>query len=282
MGPGTRVHLYNNAVLWVYKDGTLKVEGVKGSEVTFQGMRLEPDFRDIPGQWGKIWLSSGSKNNSINFAIIKNGGIGLQVDTVVTPGIPTVKLNNTIIKNMTAAALYGLGAHIWSSNCVFANSGQYVAALSIGGKYRFEHCTFANYWSGERTTPLLNMSNYYISGNFIIPRPLDSCYFKNCILDGSLSEEIGLDSLTGIPGSPYVFRYEFDHCLLKTGRNVSSFPYTSTIKNLIPNFKNTAEANYRLKIGSPCIDAGDATSVPFDLDEYNRTGIPDQGAYEFH
>jgi hypothetical protein len=280
MGPGTRVHLYNNAVLWVYKDGTLKVEGVKGSEVTFQGMRLEPDFRDIPGQWGKIWLSSGSKNNSINFAIIKNGGIGLQVDTVVTPGIPTVKLNNTIIKNMTAAALYGLGAHIWSSNCVFANSGQYVAALNIGGKYRFEHCTFANYWSGERTTPLLNVSNYYISGNFIIPRPLDSCYFKNCILDGSLSEEIGLDSITGLGG--YYFRYEFDHCLLKTGRNTSAFPYTSTFKNQIPNFKNTAEGNYRLKIGSPCIDAGDATSVPFDLDEYNRSGIPDLGAYEFH
>ena len=37
----TRVYFHKNAVLWVYRDGTLKVEGELGNPVTFQGDRLE-------------------------------------------------------------------------------------------------------------------------------------------------------------------------------------------------------------------------------------------------
>lgn len=284
---GTRVHLYKNAVLWIYKSGTLIVNGSKGSEVTFQGTRLEPAFKDIPGQWGKIWLSAGSKNNVINYAIIKNGGIGLQVDTVVTPGTPTLKLSNTIIKNMTAAALYGVGAHIWSNNCVFGNCGQYVAALTIGGKYRFEHCTFGNFWNGSeaRTTPLLVMNNYYISGNFVILRPLDSCYFKNCILYGDLDDEIGIDSTALAPYPPSYFNYQFDHCLLKTTKAITGAAaphYISCDKNLNPGFRNVTTGDYQLESNSDAIDKGDVTTVVEDLNgHFRNTGPPDLGAYEY-
>lgn len=285
MLPGTKVHLYNNAVLMVFKDGSMNVQGVKGSEVTFQGMRLEADFRELPGQWGKIWFYPGSKNNTVDYAIIKNGGIGIHADTVVTPGVPTVKITNTVIRNMTAAAVYARGAFIESNNCVFANCGQYVAALMLGGYYSFEHCTFANYWSSsDRTTPLLFMNNYYISGNFIIERPLANCSFKSCILDGSLTDEIGIDSLAGLPAGSYSFRYKFDHCLLKTSRSTtgSSAPfYINCLKNVSPLFVNTAVSNYRLKPASPCQGAGTATSVSFDLDGNLRaSGTPDLGAYE--
>ena len=110
---GTKIYMHNNAVLWVYRDGTLEINGsVGGGEVTFQGDRLELEYSETPGQWGKIWFSSLSKNNIVNGAIIKNGGIGIQVDTVASLTIPTLRLSNTIIKNMSAAALYGQGAHI--------------------------------------------------------------------------------------------------------------------------------------------------------------------------
>jgi hypothetical protein len=282
MLPGTRVHLYNNAVLWIYKDATLNVQGMKGSEVTFQGMRLEADYRDEPGQWGFIWLSAGSKNNNVNYAIIKNGGIGLRVDTVVTPGTPTLKLSNTIIKNMTAAAVYGLGAHIRSINCVFANCGQYVAALTIGGNYSFEHCTFANFWSGteSRTTPLLLMNNYYQSTVGGILRPLDSCYFKNCILYGDLSDEIGIDSAELYP--PSYFSYEFDHCLLKTTKTLNPTHYISCSKNLNPGFTSPSVGDYHLESTAVnSIDKGDVTTIFQDLDGTFRSfGPPDLGAYE--
>lgn len=283
MQQGTRVHLYKNAVLAVYKDGTLIINGIKNNEVVIQGSRLEPDYKDLAGQWGKIHLMAGSKNNIINYAIIKNGAIGLQVDTVVTPGTPTVKLSNTIIKNMQAAALYGQGAHIWSNNCVFANCGQYVAALTLGGKYKFEQCTFANFWTEDnRTTPILALNNYYTSGSTLFVRPMDSCYFGNCILFGTISDEIAIDSTTAV-GSGFYMKYKFNSCILKTALNTTnpSF-YTSILKNFNPLFKDTGANDYRINTSSPAIDAGDTSiNIPFDLNGNLRSGIPDLGAYEY-
>lgn len=294
MMPGTKVHLHVGAVLWIYIDGTLEILGAHGNEVVIQGDRLEPAYKEFPGQWGKIWMMKGSKDNIINWAVIKNGSIGIQVDSVHTAGNPTLKLSNTIVRNMQAAALYGQGAHIWAANCVFANCGQFVAALSIGGKYKFEHCTFANYWnlspgssSTQRTTPLLYMNNYYADINSTLQmRSLDSAYFGNCILYGDLPEEIGMDTTTLAPG---VFYYKFDNCLLRTNRSVGNgYHYFDVDKNTDPGFKNTGENNYRMNsVSSYPVDKGTtAIFIGTDLDNRPRpnpdTSLPDLGAYEFY
>lgn len=285
---GARVYLNNNAVLWIYDGGTLIVSGSKGNEVTFQGARLEPEYKEIAGQWGKIWLSSGSKNNVIDWAIIKNGSIGVQADTLGASVNPTLYITNTIIKNMAAAAIYGQGSYIRSFNCVFANCGQYVAALTIGGTYKFEHCTFANFWSNDqRTTPLLALSNYYVDINGTTQiRDLDSAYFGNCIMYGNLEEEIGLDSST-FGGN---FNYKFDHCLVKTALNTADGLHYNTVspyQNLDPQFVDVSVNNYQLKATSPAIDAGDTgIFIGTDLNASNRpnssTSLPDLGAYEYY
>lgn len=71
--------LYNNACLYVYKEGTLVVNGTIGNRPSFQGYRLEPAYKDAPAQWRGIWLSALSKNNSIDWAIIKNANIGVRI-----------------------------------------------------------------------------------------------------------------------------------------------------------------------------------------------------------
>lgn len=285
MLPGTKCYFYNNAVLMAFEDATLNVQGTHGNEVTFQGYRLEPDYKEIPGQWGKIWLWPGSKNNVIDWAIIKNGGIGIQSDTVVTPGTPNLKISNTIIKNMTAAALYGQGTHIWASNCVFANCGQYVAALAIGGKYKFEHCTLANFWDrGEaRTTPVLAINNYYGSGASIFVRPIDSCNFINCIIYGNIDDEVAFDSITGA-GSGY-FNYKFEHCIVKSTFNMNDdgLHYDSVFRNMNPDFQDQATDvnNFQLGTGSNSIDKGRSTLIATDLNFHSRDmAQPDLGAYE--
>ncbi|MES2593228.1 MAG: right-handed parallel beta-helix repeat-containing protein [Bacteroidota bacterium] len=285
---GVRVHLNNKAVLWVYKGGTLIVNGIHGNEVTFQGARLEADYKNVPGQWGKIWLSSESKNNVIDWAIIKNGSIGVQADTLGDPVNPTLLISNTIVKNMSAAAIYGQGTHIRGYNCVFANCGQYIAALTIGGKYKFEHCTFANYWTeGSRSTPLLAMSNYYVDVNSTIQiRDLDSAYFGNCILYGDMEEEIGLDSST-FGG---IFNYKFDHCFIKTAMNTTDGAHYNTVspyQNVDPQFVDVSSNNYQLKATSPAIDQAGPSSIVYDLNNQFRpnastTSIPDIGAYEYY
>ena len=283
---GTRLYFHNDAVLWVYDKGTLIVKGDYKNEVTFQGDRLESYYKDIPGQWGKIWFSRGSLNNRIDWAIIKNATIGIQADTVETPVAPTVQITNTIIRNMKGMAILGQGARIWGSNCVFANCGKFVAALTIGGSYKFEQCTFANYWSGSsaRTTPLLALNNYYIStSNQYVIRSLDSAYFGNCILSGDLEEEIGMDSST-YGGK---FSYKFENCILKTTRSVSNTVYYKNIyNNVSPEFKNTYDNDYHLNGTSPAIDKGYITPLNKDLENKDRPNpagtLPDLGAYEYY
>ena len=69
----SREHIANHkakAVVVISKNATLIINGEINNKVTIEGDRLEPQFREIPGQWGAIWLRAGSKNNSIKNTII--------------------------------------------------------------------------------------------------------------------------------------------------------------------------------------------------------------------
>ena len=284
---GTKIYMHPGSVLWVFKDGTLKVNGNITQPVVFQGDRLEPQYSDEPGQWGYIWLSAGSKNNVIDWAVIKNGTVGILSDTVGVSANPTLSISNTVIKNMSVAALYGRGTFMKGWNCVFGNCGQYVAALTIGGKYDFYHCTFANYWSkGTRQFPVLLLNNYYKDADEnIISRNLDSAFFYNCIVYGSLdSSEIKLDD------SPAAaFHYKFHNSLLKTTLSTAGAEYENVIVNVNPYFNDAGNNDYTIRspLALPAlIDKGDPAIgilFPDDLSGLPRlvNGAPDIGAYEF-
>ena len=299
MQPGTQVYLHKYAVLWVYKDGSLQVHGTYGNEVTFEGDRLEPDYKEIPGQWGKIWLMKGSINNSFDWAKIKNGSIGIQAEEPDATGtLPFLSLKHTIIKNMTAAALYTQKAHVECSHCVFANCGQYVAALTRGGIYNFQQCTFANYWNsnpnnatggnagGSRTSPLFVLNNHYIDNtNTEIVYQMDSiAYFGNCIIYGELDDEMALDSAEGVPG--YNLKYYFDHCMVKSASLSTTLAghYNTVYRNIDPSFVDISINNYNLSSNSQAINHGAFLgSIDYDLNNYfSSDGLLDIGAYEYH
>jgi len=276
---GTKVHLYKNAVIWVYNGGSIKVNGNKDNPVYFQGTRLEEYYKNIPGQWNKIWLSAGSKDNIIEYAVIKNGNIGIQCDTLGSLTSPTLKLNNTIIKNMSSAALWGQGSHIWAVNSVFANCGLYNIVLSIGGNYSFKHCTAGNYWNySTRTTPCLLLNNYYedYNGNMQV-RSLDSAYFGNCIIYGNINDELGLDRFS----ESSIFNYKFDHCIIKTNLNISNTNYFTSVINSDPLFIDNSTVNYNILANSPAVNAGKHLNILNDILGNNRDAMPDIGAYEY-
>ena len=151
---GCKIHFYNSSGLWVYKGGTLKVNGSKLHPVVFQGARREAGFADEPGQWDRIWLNNGSVSD-INYAIIKNGFIGLQCDVFPEPAAADhLFLLNTIIKNMSGIGILSYDFTIKGWNNVVANCGSYCCALTAGGDYEFTHCSIANYWRlQQRSTP---------------------------------------------------------------------------------------------------------------------------------
>lgn len=287
---GAKIYMHPGSVLWVYRGGTLKINGDITQPVIFQGDRLEPEYQEGAGQWGYIWLSPLSKNNSVNWAIIKNGTIGIVADTMAALSTPTLDIKNSIIKNMSVAALYGRGASIVGSNCVFANCGQYVAALTLGGMYNFYHCTFVNYWNNStRQFPVLLLNNYYKDVNDNVQsRPLDSAYFYNCIIYGDIpsGDEIKLDQSTN---TSFPFSYKFHNSLLKTTFNTSASAYENIIANAEPYFYDVATNDYRIKnpLAFPAvIDKGDPAIgflFPDDLRGKPRmvNGNPDIGAYEY-
>lgn len=293
---GAQVHFHEYSGLAVLKDASLKVLGQKDNRVTMQGDRLEYAYSEVPGQWGHpviggIWLTATSVDNVINYAIIKNGNIGIQADSVGNLN-PVLRLTNSIITNMSGVALLGQGSDIVSTNCLFANCGQYVAALVIGGRnYQFIHCTFANFWPyGNRQNPLLLLNNYYEDANQTVHvRDLDNAYFGNCIIYGSSSEEMGIDGKSGA-----AFNYTFDHCLIKTElgatgshfQNITKNPPVDTLDGIPhgPVFNDSGADDYHLYSQSAAIDLGSIAimdTLTSDLDGATRVAPPDLGAYEF-
>ncbi|MCP2936719.1 hypothetical protein NK983_28940, partial [Salmonella enterica subsp. enterica serovar Typhimurium] len=74
---GTKIYLHADAPFIV--DGTLKINGEKfdSTRVVFQGDRLDEPYRNFPGAWPGIYFRGESKDNELNYAIIKNAYRGL-------------------------------------------------------------------------------------------------------------------------------------------------------------------------------------------------------------
>ncbi len=297
---GANVHLHPGSGIIVCNSATLLVNGTMQENVTIQGDRLGVDYQDVPGQWDRIWLSNlnlnsnilspGTKNSSIKYAVIKNGTIGLLIDTAFNADTSTVTLNleNTIIKNMSSHAIALRGSRVKAYNSVFANCGAQTTNILYGGNYKFYHCTFANFWNNDqRQDPAVTLNNYFD----VNVRSLYA-YFGNSIVYGNNDNEFGIDTFpTG-----NMFAFQFDHSLLKVE---SSFPtsdplrYTSILKAYNglnnPLFTDIDNNIYELdSASSPAINAGDInitnTNAILQNDILGNTRLsapaPDMGAYE--
>ncbi|MCX6236447.1 MAG: hypothetical protein NTY07_02630 [Bacteroidia bacterium] len=284
---GTTVYFHKNAGLKV--KGTLKISGTFEEPVVFKGDRLEPAFNDIPDQWNGIILYSGSHNNRINYAIIKNANIGLQVGTIEHSGYASVELSNTRIENMSWSGIWAMKSKILAYNCVISNVRYYNTALLLGGDYQFYHTTFANYYnklsSGMRTTETLIVSNYLvdIKSGVRYVGDLKEATFGNCIITGNRVNEL-LISMDKQGGSNYLF----DRSLIQisdTFKLAESSRFVDIIRNVNPRFKNPYKGNFELDTLSIVKDYGKTTYgklYPLDLKYDSRISDegPDLGAFE--
>ena len=288
---GAKLYFHNNAYLVV--QGTLSVEGDYANPVVFEGDRLEMFYRDKAGQWGGVWLMAGSRNSQIKWAQIRNAINGLIVDTCYTPALPTLKISNSVVENMSSIGLYARGSKIEADNCLFSNAGQVSVALTMGGDYKFYQCTIANYWGQYiyRKGPALLLNNYYLyEKNGVIQvaaRDLVGASFSNCIIYGSRDQEVEVDnSYKGQPVAASMVYY-FDHCALKVSSDFSLTDPTK-YKNVIkdnPKFKDPWKLNFQLDTLSPAKDKGlfnIATLYPIDLKNFSHLmdAGPDLGAFE--
>ena len=284
---GTTVYFHKNSGLKV--KGTLKVMGTFEEPVEFRGDRLEPAYSDLPDQWNGILLYSGSHNNKINYAKIKNANIGLQVGTIEHVGYASVELSNTRIENMSWSGIWAMKSKILAYNCVISNVRYYNTALLLGGDYQFYHTTFANYYnklsSGMRTTETLVVSNYLVDNKSGLRYVGDmkEAIFGNCIITGNRVNEL-LVSMDKQGGSNYLF----DRCLIQvsdTFKIAEKSRFVDVIRNVNPRFKSPYKGNFELDTLSIAKDFGKsiyAKPYPIDIKEDSRISDegPDLGAFE--
>lgn len=291
--PGARVHFHANSGILVANTGSIKSIGLPSNdpelmenEIIFEGDRLEPGFADIPGQWGTIWLTAGSTNNEFEYTTIKNNVVGILMDS--NDGDRTLTLKNVQIYNTANVGLLARSGNVYGENMVINNAGQSALACSIGGTYTFNHCTFANYWTGSfRSFPTVQLDNVLDENNGVDM----FARFNNCIIYGSEQRELGLFN---IPGADFDFRFtnslirfedpngdfEDDPNYLFSDTNL----YENILRNVDPVFQNKNLNNFNIEMGtSGAENLGITPTTPpvaIDLNGITRANPSDAGAYE--
>ena len=282
---GTHVYCHQGGGIFSWSDGQLIIEGTAEEPVVIQGDRLEPYYKDTPGQWEQILMMDGraGADHRISHAIIRNGIIGLNCQSSLKVTECALRIDNTIIENQSGYGLLSILYPVEAKNFVIANCGKF-NLWTFGGDYRFVHGTIANYWNGNdhKNNVALRMSNYAIDGSteeaFYYPFHLEA---DNCIIYGAQDDELVTQFGPGADST-----YLFDHCLIKTRDFANaSAGFNHCLFNLDPYFANYMSNDLHIdSIASPVIGMGNplfGNEVPYDLDGKPRTGRTDIGAYQF-
>jgi hypothetical protein len=279
INPGVKIYSHINSTIFV--DGTINIAGTIDNPVVLQGSRLDDDYKEVSGQWNGIHLLSKSINNKVTGAVIKNGFIGIRVDSLSNNANPKLELKETIIQDMAAVGLLSYSSFIKAQNNLISDCGQFSFLGDLGGKYEFYFNTFVAIGTGARQNATFTLANTpYVDENGIrtvFPLSYD---LKNNIIWGSNDDEINIVSAEeGITESASII-----HCNIKSNvfRNSLIIESLQNQVNLDPFFVDASKKNYKLKGGSICAGKGIFISgIKSDLSgKAIRKNPPTIGAYE--
>lgn len=313
---GCRVYIHGDSRIFVL--GTLKVLGTKKDSVVFQSDRLDRKYygyEGYPGEWGGFYFNITSRDNEINYAIIKNCGISttlgegsftpaaiqLNRDTV-NDGNYQLQMRNTVIENSIGYGILAFSSTLYAENCLINTCGAQCFAAFEGGGYDFNNCTFVNYGIslGENKSkvshidnPVMALLNYFdISNTESRVGPL-YCILNNCVIYGSLETEFIAQS-RGNNTAADTFSVQLYNCLIKNKDGMPAGVIANNCKvNEDPKFKDYWSWEYAPGDDSPLRDAGNNTQVPpapaaakfnpvtVDINDKPRDAKIDIGCYEY-
>src|SRR5688572_2079631 len=277
---GCRIYIHGTAPIII--DGILQANGLKDTvdRVWFQGDRLDLPYKDYPASWPGIYFSATSKDNLLNYVMIKNAFQSIAVEEPSPNMNPKLTLTQCVIDNSYDVGIIAFNSSVTAINCLISNCGKNILLIK-GGQYRFTHCTVATYSNVFIThkDPVLTVLNYDAAN---ATAALDAV-FRNCIFwgeNGLVENEVVVDKKGTTP-----FTVNFDHNLWKVETAPLNINSTQIINNQPPQFDSIDVGNryydFRLKTTSPAKDKGVGTTITTDLDGKLRpVGLPDLGAFE--
>ena len=229
---------------------------------------------------------------NLNNAVLKNCGgstpyynYSIQPAAVEVDSGGKLLMTNTIIKNSIGHGIFSFQGNVTATNCLVEDCGGEALAVVLGGKDSFNSCTFANYSTSSIShlnNPTVGIVNWLqISQTEYIYSNLNAV-LRNCIVWGSLDSELVCDT-SGSPAGTQAY-LQFDHCLLKKGKQTETFVQMNACFNQDPLFKDPTKDNFHIPATSPAVGKGVTAYEPiYDLDWNARlysTGGYDVGCYQ--
>ncbi|HLP50514.1 MAG TPA: hypothetical protein VK154_06485 [Chitinophagales bacterium] len=273
--PGTKVFFAGSSALFV--EGTLNAVANNWSDsIVFQGARLEQFYDNRPGQWfGIVFLRNYdcTPQGLFDHCVVNESTYGLYVgagtDTLGPLYVgdqyrPNVVIKNSIIKNSSLNAVYGFNANILAENCLFYTCGENVVKFGLGGEYNFNHCTMYNTGSNfvEHKNEVLLLSNLLTANNQIVAQEPLKTIFTNCVVYGSLQNEVSFNNYNEVLTNLTDFENTFSYCAVKTKQDTFELQttYTGMVYNQDPMFRDAQSGNFTprdstdVDYNSPLID----------------------------
>ncbi|MDN4165569.1 right-handed parallel beta-helix repeat-containing protein [Cytophagales bacterium LB-30] len=268
---GAQIYLEKDALFFV--EGTLLSEGTPDNRVVFQQLRLEEAYKNIPGQWGGLVFLEGSRNNRLAYTTLRNANFGINLLGAKPEQSIDIQLSGCVMENMFNAGIIAVNANITAENTLVANCADYLAGHFGGGRYDYQHCTFANLGIGmfRDNASLLFSDRVMLNDGSELTQPLD-IRFQNSIIYGNFDEEVLIESET----HPLTFFQS--HNLVKS--QLPLWDGNASQRNEDPRFKNPIRFDYSLDTLSPAKDRAAPSTILLDLKGQARGAQPDMGAYE--
>ena len=272
------VRVYSSFDTFIFIKGTLQVIGDPQDRVLFRNERLEPQYDNLPGQWGGIFFLEGSKNNYIEYADIRNMQYGIRLGTPDKDTIPDLVLKQVRIENSAIGGIVAYTSDLLAENTLVNTSAGYIAGNFAGGNYTYNHCTLANYpvnfFAGQAVLVLTDFVDLE-DGSRITDRLVLN--LMNSIAWGYHKEEIILD--IGHSDNSEIIS---GNSILKSSLNIfeGDGNFLSTENNFM-RFKDVDNFDYTPDSLSPAVDNAKGSMVPRDLFGYQRDSLPDIGAIEY-
>lgn len=271
----------------IYVQGTIEILGTVSEPVVLQGDRIERNLDDVPNQWWGVRILPGAKDNIIRSTVIKNGVVGVEIDSNKVNSNPNLRMDGCIIRTMSSSCIAAYSATAYFTNCAFFDAGQLCVFAQYGGDYSFTYCTIANphciNFASNYQSFYLGNSDYVetdAAGNVIQTTPSFLKYnLVNSIIYGQSTNEEEFAIYDG--GRPAnVSIPTISNCLFRTKLN--GLNVNGNLINVEPKFKDMCKYNYQLDSLSPLINKGFPLTGLVDIDILGkpRDNAPCIGAYE--
>lgn len=274
------VEIYSHADAPFVVNGRLQANGTAANKIMFTGDRLDEPYKYFPASWPGITFGENSSGNLLQHVVIKNAYQAIVANPQLVP-VSKVVLEECIIDNAYDAGIIAVASAITARNCLITNCGANIY-IAGGGSYQFDYCTVVSYSNlyFDHKRPVLFVSDSYDGFLFDLNAKFTNSIFYG---EGGLIEDEVVIEKKGA-GS---FHLAFENVLYKS-KNPLSYADAASIRNVNPLFDtinvNKLIYDFRLRSGSPCIDAGKSLpGIVTDLDHLPREvpiGKPDMGCYE--